>query len=52
MVSSSEVFPTPASDGNDLGRDLRDMEGPTMGELMETERATRLSQGPAPVANI
>ena len=51
MVSSSEVFPTPASNRDDLARNLRDMEGPTMRELMESERAARLSQGSAPAAN-
>ena len=50
-LSSSQVFPT-ATDGDDDLPDLRDMEGPSMRELMEIERAARMSQVAADVANV
>lgn len=47
---SSQVFPTVANEDDGL-RDFRDMEGPTMRELMETERVARMSREAAPAAN-
>ena len=47
--SSSQIFPTPA-DSHDDTDDFRDMEGPTMSELMEREREARMSQMDAPAS--
>ena len=41
-LSPSQIFPTPANEGDDPN-DLRDMEGPTVRELMDMERAARIS---------
>ena len=38
----SQIFPTPANEGDDPD-DLRDTEGPTVRELMDMERAARIS---------
>jgi len=43
VYHSSQVFPTPANEGEDPDN-LRDTEGPTVRELMEMERAARISQ--------
>jgi len=50
-LSSSQVFPT-AADGDDDLPNFRDMEGPSMRELMEIERAARMSQVAAGAANV
>ena len=50
-LSSSQVFPTIA-DRDDNLPDLRDMEGPSMRELMEIERVARMSRGAVGAANV
>jgi hypothetical protein len=50
-LSSSQVFPTVAA-GDDNSPDFRDMEGPSMRELMEIERAARMSREATGAANV
>lgn len=49
-LPSSEVFPAVAG-GDDDPYNFRDMEGPTMRELMDMERAARMPQEAAPATN-
>lgn len=47
----SQVFPTPRDTDNGQ-EDLRDNEGPTMRELLNAERAGRVSQASAAATNV
>lgn len=43
ICAFSQVFPDVSNDSD--GQDLRDMEGPTVRERMEQERAARMAEG-------
>ena len=49
-LSTSQVFPAPTDEGNDLD-DRRETEGPTVREMMEMERAARISRETGSAAN-
>ena len=51
VLPSSQVFPTVADDDDELPN-LRDMEGPSMRELMEIERAAWMSREAGGAANV